>query len=694
MTVDGKTVRVGSDIGGTFTDIVLDVGGDLLTTKILTHPASPERPVLDGVDRLVARAGIAWSAIDTFIHGTTLVTNALIERRGARTAFLTTRGFRDTVEMRTENRFEQYDLDIVLQRPLIEREHRFVADGRISARGEELRPLDEAAVAAFAEQVLARGYESVAIGFLHSYLDPRHERRAGEIVARLAPEVSVSLSADVSPQMREFERFNTVCANAYVKPMVSSYLSRLVSGAGHRGLRAPLFLIHSGGGLISAETAMAVPVRLLESGPAGGAIFAADIAARNGQDQVLSFDMGGTTAKICLIDRFTPQTARSFEVARTYRFKKGSGMPISIPVIEMIEIGAGGGSIAGVDALRQIRVGPASAGSEPGPACYGRGGEHPTVTDADLVLGRLDPDHFAGGTIRLSRDRAGQALDADIGLPLGLDESAGAAGISEIVDENMANAARMHAAESGRELSGFTMIAFGGAAPLHAARLCEKLGIERLLIPSGAGVGSAIGFLRAPFAFEAVRGTYMSLRAFDAEAANGVLSSLRREAEAVVRQGHATGELVCEVKAFMRYRGQGWEIPVGFDRTEFDAADAARVNAAFEAEYRRLFGRTLDRVDIEITAWSVLVSSPKAATPSTGAFGEGAAAEPSGRRDVYDSRLGGLVSAALVARRDMKPGDRVTGPAAITEDETTTIVTSSFEAVLQSDGCLLLTRKG
>lgn len=693
MAVSCKRARVGSDIGGTFTDIVLEMGDELFTTKILTNRASPEQPVLEGVDRLVVRAGIPWSAINTFIHGTTLVTNALIERRGAHTAFLTTKGFRDTVEMRTENRFEQYDLNIVLQRPLIEREHRFVADGRISARGEELRPLDEAAVAAFAEDVLARGYESVAIGFLHSYLDPRHERRAGEIVTRLAPHVSVSLSSDVSPQMREFERFNTVCANAYVKPMVSSYLSRLVSGAADRGLKAPLFLIHSGGGLISADTAMQVPVRLLESGPAGGAIFAADIAARNAKEKVLSFDMGGTTAKICLIDRFTPQTARSFEVARTYRFKKGSGMPISIPVIEMIEIGAGGGSIATVDAMRQIRVGPASAGSKPGPACYGHGGERPTVTDADLALGRLDPDNFAGGDIRLSRDMARQAIESDIGQPLNLDVLAGAAGISEIVDENMANAARMHAAESGRELSGFTMVAFGGAAPLHAARLCEKLGIGTLLIPSGAGVGSAIGFLRAPFAYEAVRGTYMALHVFDAEAANGVLAALQDEAEAVVRQGQPTGELVYEVKAYMRYQGQGWEIPVSFDRPKFEGSDAARVIAAFETEYRRLFGRVLDRVDIEITGWSVLMTSPKAKRSSTGALEGGATAEAMGHRDIYDSQMGGLVSAGLVARRDMKPGDRVPGPAAITEDETTTIVTSSLEAVLQSDGCLLLTRK-
>ena len=375
MTHDGRSVRLGVDIGGTFTDVAMEVGSDLFSTKILTNYAAPEQAILDGVARVATEAGIDVGAIDIVIHGTTLATNALIERRGARTAFLTTEGFRDVLEMRTENRFEQYDLNIVLPAPLIARDDRFVAAGRIGASGRELEPLDEAAVERFARTVLEGRYESVAIGFMHSYVNSAHEVRAKEIVEDIAPDVSISISSEVSPQMREFERFNTVCANAFVKPLMASYLNRLVRRLGEIGADCPVFMIHSGGGLISVETAAAYPVRLLESGPAGGAIYAADVAARHGLDRILSYDMGGTTAKICLVEGFTPKTARTFEVARTYRFKKGSGMPISIPVIEMVEIGAGGGSLAHVDAMRQIRVGPESAGSEPGPACYraGRG---------------------------------------------------------------------------------------------------------------------------------------------------------------------------------------------------------------------------------------------------------------------------------------------------------------------------------
>jgi N-methylhydantoinase A len=694
MAFIGKPVRIGSDIGGTFTDIALEVGDELFSTKILTNYAMPEQGVLDGMERVIAKSGINCADIDLFIHGTTLATNALIERRGARTAFLTTKGFRDTIEMRTESRFEQYDLNIVLPRPLIEREDRYVADGRVSALGQELRPLDENAVEAFADRVVANGYESVAIGFLHSYLNPRHEQRARAIVAKRASHVSISISSDVSPQMRELERFNTVCANAFVKPLVSSYLARLVTRAKALGVTAPLFLIHSGGGLMSAETAMELPVRLLESGPAGGAIFAADVAFRHGQEKVLSFDMGGTTAKICLVDNYAPQTARSFEVARTTRFKKGSGMQISIPVVQMIEIGAGGGSIAHIDDMRQIRVGPESAGSEPGPACYQRGGEHPTVTDADFILGRLDGDNFAGGDITLSAAASKTALDIHIAQHLGEDASQAAVGVCEIVDENMTNAARVHAVESGRELSSFSMIAFGGAAPIHACRLCEKLEISELLVPVGAGVGSAIGFLRAPFGYEAVRGTYHALNAFDFDHANQILSELRTEAETVVRKGRQTGSLTVEAKAFMRYQGQGWEIPVPLKQIQFKEGDAELVASAFRAEYETLFGRTLDGVTIEVISWSVVVASPKAKKSKIVRQMGTQAIDAEGHRDIYDAKLSAFVSAAIVARKDMTAGDFVHGPAIIVENETTTIVTSSFDAIMQADGCLLLKQKG
>jgi N-methylhydantoinase A len=486
--------RLGVDIGGTFTDVVLETAKGRFSTKVLTTYSAPEDAIIDGMQQVCAKAGISSQQIGQIIHGTTLATNALIERRGAKTALITTKGFRDVIEMRTESRFEQYDLNLTLPEPLLPRERRYVLEERLDAQGNVLIPLDRSGIEALADELAQAGYESIAVGLLHSYVNDTHEKLVRDVLAEKLPGVPVSLSSEVSPQMREYERFNTTIANAYIKPLMKSYLSRLAGRLKDQGADCPIFLMHSGGGIISIESAAEFPVRLVESGPAGGAVFAANIAARYGLDKVLSFDMGGTTAKICIIRNQTPKTARVFEVARTYRFKKGSGMPISIPVIDMVEIGAGGGSLASVDAMRQIRVGPQSAGSEPGPACYGRGGERPAVTDADLMLGKLDADNFAGGSIRLHPDASAGALKAHVGAMLDLDTLQAAFGVAEVVDENMANAARVHAVENGEDLGGYTMIAFGGAAPLHAGRLCEKLGISRCLVPSGAGVGSAIGF--------------------------------------------------------------------------------------------------------------------------------------------------------------------------------------------------------
>ncbi len=374
MSFEGQTIRVGADIGGTFTDVVLDRGGALFTAKVLTNYREPGQAIMDCLDKVCRIAGVEVEHIDQLIHGTTLATNSLIERRGASTAFVTTEGFRDVIEMRTEGRFEQYDLNLLLPPPLIPREHRYVVQGRIAAAGHELLALDEAGLREIAGRIREGGYDSVAIGFIHAYVNPAHEQRAREILVEEIPGISISISSEVSPQMREFERFNTVCANAFIKPLMASYLQRLVERFRGAGGQCPVFMMHSGGGLISVESAIEFPVRLLESGPAGGAIYAADYAAGYGLDKVLSYDMGGTTAKICMIEDRVPKTARTFEVARTYRFKKGSGMPVSIPVIEMVEIGAGGGSLGWVDEMHQIRVGPESAGSEPGPACYDRGG--------------------------------------------------------------------------------------------------------------------------------------------------------------------------------------------------------------------------------------------------------------------------------------------------------------------------------
>ncbi|NNF71884.1 MAG: hydantoinase/oxoprolinase family protein, partial [Rhodobacteraceae bacterium] len=538
-----SAVRLGVDIGGTFTDVVLERGDVSYSSKVLTTYAAPENAIVDGIQQVCDKAGVAPSQIGQIIHGTTLATNALIERRGAKTALITTSGFRDVIEMRTESRFEQYDLNLSLPEPLLPRHRRYIVTERVDALGAVLVPLDRAEVEALADQLAEAQYQSIAVGLIHSYLNDAHERMIREVLTERLPDAMVSISSEVSPQMREYERFNTVVANAYIKPLMKSYLGRLEERLRGEGIRCSIFLMHSGGGIISLQSAAEFPVRLVESGPAGGAVFAAHVAARYGLKKVLSFDMGGTTAKICLIKNQTPKTSRVFEVARTYRFKKGSGMPISIPVIDMVEIGAGGGSLAHVDSMAQIRVGPESAGSEPGPACYGRGGDRPAVTDADLVLGKLDPDNFAGGSIQLDPNAAQAALTTVLGRPLNMDAETAAFGLAEVVDENMANAARVHAVENGEDLADYTMIAFGGAAPLHAGRLCEKLGVRRLLVPPGAGVGSAIGFLRAPFSYEASRGLFQRLDRFDAGRVNALLQELEAEARSFVATGAGAAQV-------------------------------------------------------------------------------------------------------------------------------------------------------
>ena len=488
--------------------------------------------------------------------------------------------------------------------------------------------------------------------------------------------------------MREYERFNTTIANAYIKPLMKSYLGRLEGRLHETGIRCPIFLMHSGGGIISLESAAEFPVRLVESGPAGGAVFAANIAAHHGLEKVLSFDMGGTTAKICMIKNQTPKTARVFEVARTYRFKKGSGMPISIPVIDMVEIGAGGGSLAHVDAMNQIRVGPESAGSEPGPACYGRGGQRPTVTDADLVLGRLDPDNFAGGTIKLDADESSTALNDTIGTILQMDETEAAWGLAEVVDENMANAARVHAVENGEDLAEYTMIAFGGAAPLHAGRLCEKLGINRLIVPQGAGVGSAIGFLRAPFSFESNRSVFMRMSHFDSQRVRELFAEMTNEATLFVRSCDAQAPIAADYKVYMRYAGQGWEIPVNLSTEDVTNAEADRFMHLFEETYKSLFARVVEGMEVEITVWAVNAYTPTAEVTLVPATTESIPLTSASHRTLFDTALGAKTGAGVFERGSCPPGATLPGPAVITEEETTVIVPSSRTATILNDGCI------
>jgi N-methylhydantoinase A len=689
-----SAIRMGVDIGGTFTDVVIEVEGKQFSTKVLTTYIAPENAIIDGLHQVCAKAGVAPSDIGQIIHGTTLATNALIERRGAKTALITTEGFRDVIEMRTESRFEQYDLNLTLPEPLIPRQSRFTISERVDATGGVLVDLDRAEIEAVADQINAAGYESIAVGLIHSYLNPDHERMVRDILAEKLPDVMVSLSSEVSPQMREYERFNTVVANAYIKPLMKSYLGRLKGRLEDEGADCSVFLMHSGGGIISIESAADFPVRLVESGPAGGAVFAANTAARYGLGKVLSFDMGGTTAKICLIKNQTPKTSRVFEVARTYRFKKGSGMPISIPVIDMVEIGAGGGSLAHIDSMRQIRVGPESAGSEPGPACYGRGGDKPAVTDADLVLGKLNPDNFAGGSIQLHADSSADALVNVLGKTLDMDAQTAAFGLAEVVDENMANAARVHAVENGEDLSEYTMIAFGGAAPLHAGRLCEKLGVDRLLVPTGAGVGSAIGFLRAPFSFEANRSVYMKLSDFKPDVIKSLLTELQDEATGFVRSCDASSDIISEFKVYMRYTGQGWEIPISLSAEQAMSPNADTFLKLFEADYSALFGRTVDGMDVEITVWSVNATTPPEQVAQIALASDKGAATVAGQRALFDPALAAVTDAQVVLRDDMETGQTVQGPAVVTEDETTIIVPSSRQVTAQPDGTIDMTTKG
>ncbi len=515
----GTQAKLAADIGGTFTDIVLEDGPKRWSGKVLTTTHAPELGVIEGLRLVLAESGLKPQDIGVFIHGTTLATNALIERKGARTAFITTEGFRDIVEQGYEKRFDHYDLMIDRPVPLVPRTLRLEVKERLSADGDVLVPLDESSLKTLAEKITAEGVKAVAIGFLHAYAHDAHEKRVREVLAKLLPQdVSICISSEVAPEIREYERFSTTIANAYVRPLMASYLYRLRDQLKEMELTAPLFLMMSGGGLTTLETAARFPIRLVESGPAGGAILASQIAAECNLPEVLSFDMGGTTAKICLLTDGEPERARKFEIARAYRDMKGSGIPVRIPVIEMVEIGAGGGSIARVDKLSRITVGPDSAGSTPGPVCYGRGGVEPAVTDANLALGKIDPAYFAGGKIALDEAAAKAALQKNIGTKLGIDGFWPAAGVTEIVEENMANAARVHAIERGRDIAACTMIAFGGGAPLHACRLAEKVGVTSIIVPKGAGVGSAIGFsgrrspMRSPRAPSSRSKTWMLTR--------------------------------------------------------------------------------------------------------------------------------------------------------------------------------------
>jgi N-methylhydantoinase A len=687
------SARLAVDIGGTFTDFALDVEGKRFSRKVLTTPSAPEQGVLAGIELILGDAVLRPSDLSLIIHGTTLATNAIIERKGARTALLATRGFRDSIEMAYEHRFEQYDIFMDKPPPLVPRNLRLPVPERIDATGRIVEPLHEQALADLVPVLRAEGVTSVALGYLHSYANPVHEIRSRDILKQIAPDIAVTMSSEVCPEIREYERWSTACANAYVQPVMDRYLKLLQDTLTERGFVCPIFLITSAGGLTTVEIARRFPIRLVESGPAGGAILASHIARERGHDHIMSFDMGGTTAKICLIDDGQPHFSRSFEVARQYRFLKGSGIPIRIPVIEMVEIGAGGGSIAHVDNLARIQVGPASAGSEPGPACYGRGGLNGTVTDANVLLGRIQVDRFAGGKMQLDPGASVSAIATSVGRPLKLDATTAALGVAEVVEENMANAARVHAVERGRELSNRVMIAFGGAAPIHAARLAEKLSISTVIVPTGAGVGSAFGFLLAPIAYEVVRTRYTHLDAgFDFAGLNKLRAEMRCEAEAVVRLGAPVAPLTEGWTANMRYRGQGHELTVVISGGELDANSAAELERLFIADYEQQFGRRIPDLDVEVLSWSLRLATIGAPIKLCPPAPSDHVAQPADHVDVIDPPTGKLERIALYNRSALTPGSTITGPALIVEDETTTLVTEGFSARIDALGSIVMNR--
>ena len=682
-----KGTRIAVDIGGTFTDVVLETSdGTRITHKGLTTYAHPGTAVLEGIHEVLERGGVTPADITLVIHGTTLATNALIERRGARTALITTEGHRDALEMAHEDRFEQYDINIDKPIPLVPRHLRLTVTERMNHQGNVLVPLDVAQLDRHLQTLDENNIESVAVGYLHAFVNPIHEEQTADYLVRHRPGLSVCLASQVAPEIREYERLSTACANAYVRPLMSRYLHRLGEELITLGITCPFLLMTSGGGLTTLATAARFPIRLVESGPAGGAILATRIAELMNIPQMLSFDMGGTTAKLCLIDDQKPLMSRAFEVDRTYRFKKGSGLPVRIPVIEMVEIGAGGGSIASIDKLNRIAVGPESAGSEPGPAAYGRGGKRPTVTDADVMLGKIYPPTFA---FKLDAAAAQAAIES---MTASRDDSTafGAFSISEVVDENMSAAARAHAAEFGLDLGGRDIVAFGGAAPLHAARLGQKLGATRVIIPGDAGVGSAVGFLLAPVAYEVIRSRPQRLDDLDTTLVNRLFTEMQEEATAVVRQAAPTGPLTELRQVYMRYVGQGHELPVEISNNTLGETAADDLRQRFAAAYRSLYGQSIDGVEAEVLSWTLTVSEDARLAFGTSKPVAADTTKPLGSQQFYDGEADQIIEVPVYMRASIRPGDVINGPALITESQTTTVVTAAYSAVLDDYGNIIL----
>ena len=672
------TARIGVDVGGTFTDFVLhDPARNLVATgKRLTTPDDPSEAIVAGIARLLEETGLKPADLHSIVHGTTLVTNTIIERTGCKVGLLTTDGFRDSIEIGRETRYDLYDLFLEAPPTLVPRHLRLEVPERLDVQGAVLLPLDEAALIAAARQLVdVEKVEALAIGFLHAWRDPRHERRAAEVIRGLYPDLPMTLSSSVAPEIREFERISTACANAYVQPRMQRYLAKLEATLAAMGVTGALYVMLSGGGIASVQEAKDYPIRLIESGPAAGAMAASWLAQRAGLDQVISYDMGGTTAKMCLIQNGAPDRKFDFEAGRVRRFQKGSGLPLKVSVVDMIEIGAGGGSIARVDpASGLMKVGPRSAGAKPGPICYGRGGVEPTVTDSDLVLGRLDPAYFLGGEMALDLPAVTRAVSGDLSAKLGVSADDAALGIRRIVDETMAAATRMHMAEKGRDPRRFTLIAFGGAGPVHACDLARLLKIKRVLVPLGAGVASAIGFLVAPPATDLVRSLVGRLEKLDWAKIAALYAEMVVEARGLLLgAGADPADIIYKPAADMRYVGQGFEIPVPMPSLAPGQDDVAAIAENFLVAYRERFGRALDGLQIEALTWRLAASAPGRDIAMEGAQqAEAGEAQRGIRRTLFEGH--GWCDCAVYDRYRLAPGAAFAGPALVEERESTCVI--------------------
>ncbi len=686
--------RLGIDIGGTFTDLVLldERTGELTREKVLTQQSDPAEAVVEGVQALLAGSGVSPGQITNAIHGTTLVSNTIIERKGAPTGLITTRGFRDALEIGREGRYDLYDLFLELPRPLVPRHLRLEVTERLDPLGEVLLPLDEGDVQKAVEHLRQEGVKAVAVCLLHAFRNPDHERRIKARIAETCPDVAISLSSEVVPEIREYERTSTTTANAYVQPVVSRYLSLLEGRLSDLGLGGRLYVILSDGGLATCQTASAFPVRLVESGPAGGVLAGLHYGQKSGAGGILTFDMGGTTAKTALIDGGEPRVVSQTEVARIYRFKKGSGLPLKVPVVEMIEIGAGGGSIARIDGMGLLKVGPDSAGAHPGPACYGFGGDAPTVTDADLVLGYLNPDYFLGGRMGLDVSRAREAILQGVAKPLNVSLDRAAWGIHQIVNEGMAGAARIHAVERGRDIRAYTLVATGGAGPVHACGVAERLNIRRVVFPVGAGVASSFGFLLAPVAFDFVHTHMGRLAELRIEEIASLYRGMEETGAATLREAGVPPDQVRFLRtADLRYAGQGSEVTCPIPPGDLPADFEAAFRAAFEDAYRRLYGRTCPGVPVEAVNWRLRATGPR---PEVRALSAPPASGPAlkDRRNVCFREAEGYVPCPVYNRYALGSGFELRGPAIIEERESTVVLPPSWSARVDDDGSLVAER--